>query len=99
MAVLNQQPLPPPGQELGAADEPNARAICEALIELGERAAARAVADHIKLRHGIVLEEVTVEVLRLVLIERTKAPPGPDQPPPEDTRPRSAGRPDRLPIA
>jgi len=62
------------------------QAIADALIQLGEHADPRRVAEAVKLQAGIDLEPGEVAEIIATMRERAKIAPGPDQPPPENAR-------------
>jgi hypothetical protein len=96
MAGSSRQPRPaahpevvmppaPPGESSPEAVQ-KTKAVADALVQLGENADAKKVVETIKAKTGIILDQGEVVAIRETLRERAKIPPGPDQPPPEDTR-------------
>jgi hypothetical protein len=96
MAGSSEQPLPaahtevvtppaPPGESSPEAVQ-KTQAVADALIQLGENAEPKQVVEAIKAKTGMTLDQGEVLAIRATLRERAKIPPGPDQPPPEDTR-------------
>ena len=78
-------PPAPPGESSPEAVQ-KTRAVADAMIELGENADPKRVAEAIKAKTGVVLETSEVDTIQATLREHAKIPPGPDQPPPEDAR-------------
>ena len=78
-------PPAPPG-ELAPEAVQKTQAVADAMIELGENAEPKQVAEAIKAKTGVVLESSEVATIQATLREHAKIPPGPDQPPPEDAR-------------
>ena len=75
-------PPAPPGESAPEAVQ-KTRAVADAMIELGEKADPKRVAEAIKAKTGFVLETSEVATIQATLREHAKIPPGPDQPPPE----------------
>lgn len=75
-------PPAPPGESAPEAVQ-KTRAVADAMIELGENADPKQVAEAIKAKTGVVLESSEVAIIQATLREHAKIPPGPDQPPPD----------------
>src|SRR5207244_5568144 len=79
--------LPPaPSGESNPEAVPKAQAVADALIDLGENADPKHVAEAIKRKSGLVLEPGEVAKIQRAMRKRCKTAPGPDQPPPENAR-------------
>jgi hypothetical protein len=62
--------------------------VADALVQLGEGADPKRVAAAVKAQAGIDLDPGEVAQIMATLRERARRPPGPDQPPPENTQRR-----------
>jgi hypothetical protein len=82
--------LPAPSGESSPDGVRKTRAVANALTRLGEIADPKRVAEAVRDEAGIDINEAEVAQICAVLRERARTPPGPDQPPPENSQPRPA---------
>ena len=84
-------PPAPPGESAPEAVQ-KTQAVADALIQLGENADPKRVAEAVKAQAGITMEPGEVATITATLRERAKRPPEPDQPPPDGAQgnPRGA---------
>src|SRR5947208_6054608 len=83
-------PPAPPG-ELSPGEVRKTRAVAESLARLGEAASPAAVAADVRAEAGVHIGAGEAGAIQTELIDRAEAPPGPDQPPPQQTRTDRAG--------
>jgi len=77
-----------PPQATGTDESSIEWAVAEALIELGEDADPSSVVQAVYAKRAIRLDVKNAAVVMSRVIERSRTPPGPDQPPPENARKR-----------
>jgi hypothetical protein len=82
-------PPAPPGESSPQAVA-KTKAVADALSQLGQEADPRKVREHIKATVGLDIEPDEVVAIRSELLRRAATPPGPDQPPPQEARRKTA---------